>query len=205
MNTQLFIEWGRHTPLLEMRLRRLDHHYDGPILLLVDGFGCHDSDEFTSMCEAEGIVFLPPHTSDQLQPCDLGLFALQKRWSSNIQIDEDLNRQTKEVIRIVDSLRMTVTFKSLTGAFRKAGLITFRLRSLLFFFCFSLRHAVIIFSACPHLYHAPSQPSTSLELRWSPVLYSFLRASLYCTMCSMCSMLIYQIHKIHKYLIMRGK
>ena len=127
MNTQLFTEWGRHTLTPEMRRRRLDHHYDGPILLLVDGFGCHHSDGFTSMCEEEGIVcvFLPPHTSDQLQACDLGLFALQKRWSSNIQIDGDLNRQTKQVIRIVDSLRMAGTFKNITGAFRKAGLVTF--------------------------------------------------------------------------------
>ena len=127
MNTELFIEWRRRTLLPEMRRRRLDHHYDGPILLLVDGFGCHHSDAFTSMCEEEGIVciFLPPHTSDQLQPCDLGLFALQKRWTSNIQIEGDLNRQTKQVIRIVDSLRTAGTFKNITGAFRKAGLVTF--------------------------------------------------------------------------------
>ena len=127
MNTELFTEWGRNTLLPEMRRRRADHDYDGPIVLLIDGFGCHHSDSFTSMCEEEGIVcvFLPPHTSDQLQPCDLGLFAIQKRWSSNIQIDDDLNRQTKQVIKIVDSLRMAGTFKNITGAFRKAGIVTF--------------------------------------------------------------------------------
>ena len=127
MNTELFTEWGRNTLLPEMRRRRADHDYDGPIVLLIDGFGCHHSDGFTSMCEEEGIVcvFLPPHTSDQLQACELGLFALQKRWTSNIQIEGDLNRQTKQVIRIVDSLRMAGTFKNITGAFRKAGLVTF--------------------------------------------------------------------------------
>ena len=55
----------------------------------------HCSDEFVSMCKEENIdcMFLPPYTSDQLQPCDLELFAVHKRWMNSIQIQGDLNRQ----------------------------------------------------------------------------------------------------------------
>ena len=79
------------------------------------------------MCEDENVVcmFIPAHTSDQLQPCDLGVFAIQKRWSANIQISEDLNRQTKQIVKIIDSFRMATTFKNVTAAFRRAGIVTF--------------------------------------------------------------------------------
>ena len=67
--------------------------------------------------------FIPPHTSDQLQPLDLGVFGNQKRWQGNITVEADLNRQTKQVIKIYDSYRMATTPKNVIGAFRKAGLV----------------------------------------------------------------------------------
>ena len=75
------------------------------------------------MCEEENVVlvFLSLHTSDRLQPCDLGLFAVQKRWQSNITLPTHLNKQTKQVIRMIDALRMVTTPKNVIGAFRKGG------------------------------------------------------------------------------------
>ena len=127
VNRALFTDWVRYTLVPEIRWRRNQHQYSGPALVLLDGFQCHQSEDICQMCEEENIIFMffPPHTSDQLQPCDLGLFSNQKRWSSNIQIDPQLNRQTRQVIRIVDSFRMAATFKNVTGAFRKAGIVTF--------------------------------------------------------------------------------
>lgn len=69
--------------------------------------------------------FLPPHTSDQLQPLDLGIFAIQKRWQSNVSVDDTLNRQTKQLIKILDSYRMATTPKNVIGAFRKGGIVTY--------------------------------------------------------------------------------
>ena len=67
---------------------------------------------------------IPPHTSDQLQPLDLGIFADQKRWQSNVSVDQELNRQTKQIIKICDSYRMATTPKNVVSAFRKGGLVT---------------------------------------------------------------------------------
>ena len=91
----------------------------------MDGFGVHTSSAFELLCEEELVivVLIPPHTSDQLQPCDLGLFAVLKRWQSNITLPAHLNRQTKQVVRMLDALRMATTPKNVIGAFRKAGIV----------------------------------------------------------------------------------
>ena len=91
----------------------------------IDGFGCHQTDEFLELASEANIIckFIPPHTSDQLQPLDLGVFGNQKRWQGNITVEADLNRQTKQVIKIYDSYRMATTPKNVIGAFRKAGLV----------------------------------------------------------------------------------
>lgn len=127
VTTKLFTRWGRQALLPEIRRRRAELEYDGPALLLLDGFGCHTSGEFTAMLEEENIicVVFPPHTSDQLQPCDLGIFANQKQYQARITVPQSLNRQTKQAIRIIDSFRCATTAKNIVGAFRKSGLVTF--------------------------------------------------------------------------------
>ena len=127
MNTEVFIKWGKKCFIPEMQRRRQDFGYDGPIILLLDQFGCHCNEVFIAMCEEANIVctFLPPHTSDQLQPCDLGLFGIQKKWMSSIQIPDGLNRQTRQIVKIIDSYRMATTFKNVTSAFRRAGIVTY--------------------------------------------------------------------------------
>ena len=146
MTKKLFLRWGRLCLIPEMRLKRTIHGYDGPIVLLLDRFGCHCSDEFVSMCEEENIqcMFLPPHTSDQLQPCDLGLFAVQKRWMNSIQIQGDLNKQTRQIVKIIDSYRMATTFKNVTGAFRKAGIVSYVDENLRLIARFDIRFATAV-------------------------------------------------------------
>ena len=125
MNTELFLLWAEHSFLPELRDRRAKLGYSGPALLLLDGFGVHHSPPFEAMCQEENVVlmFYPAHTSDQLQPCDLGLFGNQKRWQANISLDQRLNTQTKQCIRILDSLRLATTPKNIIGAFRKSGIV----------------------------------------------------------------------------------
>ena len=125
MNSDLFLFWAEHSFLPEIRDRRAKLDYTGPALLLLDGFGVHHSAAFEAMCQEANIIlmFYPPHTSDQLQPCDLGLFGNQKRWQANISVDKTLNIQTRQVIRILDALRMAATPKNIAGAFRKSGIV----------------------------------------------------------------------------------
>lgn len=126
VNTKLFLDWGREIFFPELKRRRFEQSYEGPIVLIFDGFGCHQSDAFLELAEENNVICkrIPPHTSDQLQPLDLGVFANQKRWQSNITVDADLNRQTKQIIKICDSYRMATTPKNVIGAFRKGGIVT---------------------------------------------------------------------------------
>ena len=125
MNSSLFLQWAERSFFPEIRERRARLNYEGPVLLIMDGFGVHTSSAFEALCDDENVVVLliPPHTSDQLQPCDLGLFAVLKRWQSNISLPKHLNRQTKQIIRMLDGLRMSTTPTNVIGAFRKAGIV----------------------------------------------------------------------------------
>ena len=126
VNKELFIQWAKRSLFPQMQQRRLELDYLGPILIILDGFGCHQSPEFQELAESENIVlrFIPPHSSDQVQPLDLGIFSNQKRWQNNISVEAQLNRQTKQVIKIVDSYRMATTFKNVVSSFRRAGIVT---------------------------------------------------------------------------------
>lgn len=51
-----------------------------PRLLILDGHGSHETDEFMWECYSNNIqlLFLPPHTSHVLQPLDLAIFSSLK-------------------------------------------------------------------------------------------------------------------------------
>lgn len=80
MNTNLFMKWAKESFVPEMRAKRAWHGYDGSILLIMDGFGVHDCDQFHELMEEENIhpLLLAPHSSDQTQFLDLLIFGLQK-------------------------------------------------------------------------------------------------------------------------------
>lgn len=127
VNTQLFNDWGRNTVLREIGRRRQLHRYEGPAVLIFDGFGCHLNSTFQELLENENIVCvqLPPHTSNQLQPCDLGIFANQKRRQNRVAVAAHWSRQTKQAIKMVGSFRLASTPKNVVAAFRKGGIVTF--------------------------------------------------------------------------------
>lgn len=126
VNSRLFLEWGKVSLIPHIRKMRAELSYDGPCLVIMDGFGCHQTTDFLELLDEENIIyrFIPPHTSDQLQPLDLGIFANQKRCQSNITVDSTLNRQTRQVIKMYDSYRMATTPKNTVGAFRRGGIVT---------------------------------------------------------------------------------
>ena len=125
MSTELFLFWAENAFFPEIRDRRAKLDYAGPVLLLLDGFAVHHSEAFERMCEEENVIllFYPAHSSDQLQPCDLGLFANQKRWQGNISLPKGMSKQTKQAIKVLDSLRIAATPKNIIGAFHKSGIV----------------------------------------------------------------------------------
>ena len=98
--------------------------YTGPGIILLDGCTCHQTAVLDQICTENNMmtIFFPSHTSNQLQPCDLGMFSVHK---TNIrQLDcsyEDPNAQVNRLASIYDSWRKTCTVRNITSAFRAMG------------------------------------------------------------------------------------
>ena len=61
VNKELFIQWAKRSLFPQMQQRRLELDYTGPVLWILDGFGCNQSPEFQERAEAENFVlrFIP--------------------------------------------------------------------------------------------------------------------------------------------------
>ena len=125
MNQELFLSWTRTSFIPEMKEKRARYSYDGPILLIMDGYGVHDCDQFREILSEENIhpILFAPHSSDQTQFLDLLIFALQKSEMQQMRIRNELNWQTKQVIKILDSWQRVTVPRNIIAAFRRGGLI----------------------------------------------------------------------------------
>jgi hypothetical protein len=123
----LFDWWADEVlfPYIKMTRERLQ--YDGPALVILDGCSCHGSDSFDQACMELGVelAFLPPHTSDQIQPLDLGIFAVQKIEASRTRPSPDLNPQTQQLVKILNGYTKACCPNNITSAFRRAGIVTY--------------------------------------------------------------------------------
>ena len=73
------------------------------------------------------VLFIPPHTSNMLQPLDLITFALQKRWKKNIKVDKRFTYQSKQVIEAYESVFRASSPNYIVLAFKRAGIIRTRI------------------------------------------------------------------------------
>jgi hypothetical protein len=78
--------------------------YNGPAIVILDGCTRHAIERIQVGLWAKGIYItpLPPHSSDQTQPLDLGVFAVVKRFSL-LPITRAYSRQSSQVMRIFDA------------------------------------------------------------------------------------------------------
>ena len=124
--TEIFERWAFEVFFPEMQRRRERYNYDGEILLILDGFGPHSSDEFLNGCTENGVIPLPipPHSSDQTQMLDLGIFGVQKTRMQRMRYDSELNKQTIQIMKIVDSFTQAATISNVVSAFRSGGIVS---------------------------------------------------------------------------------
>ena len=124
--TEIFERWAFEVFFPEMQRRRERYNYDGEILLILDGFGPHSSDEFLNGCTENGVIPLPipPHSGDQTQMLDLGIFGVQKTRMQRTRHDSELNKQTIQIMKIVDSFTQAATISNVVSAFRSGGIVS---------------------------------------------------------------------------------
>ena len=120
----LFERYVRDVLIPAVHERRRALRYNGPAVLTMDRCSCHCGDSLMSLCEQNGIrlLYLPAHSSDQTQACDLGLFGNLKAAQSRIHVPNGMSVQSKQVIRIISAFQATCHPLAVTSAFRRAGI-----------------------------------------------------------------------------------
>ena len=132
INTQIFCEWFDNVFINTIREKRQATGYDGDAVLIMDGFIAHhkcvEDPDRASILEREKIkiLFIPPHSSDQVQPLDLVTFNLQKTWKQNITYITSY--QTRQILQTYNSLLMASTPHYIKAAFERAGIYRKRLQ-----------------------------------------------------------------------------
>jgi hypothetical protein len=123
LTAELFAEWADAIFFPDVIHSRQSLGYAGPIFLILDGFAGHLSDTIEEQCLFYGVVLLviPPQTSDQLQPLDLGLFALHKMECHRVHPHTDLSAQTVKILKILCGFQKAATPLNVIKAFRRAG------------------------------------------------------------------------------------
>ena len=130
-NAPIFGHWLLNIFIPHLIEKRKSHNYYGPSLLLLDGFTAHH--KITDYISPEKLkelnltlLYLPPHTSDQIQPLDLGIFGIQKRkygklkkYLSKVPIS-DLSKQILSVYR---SLWQSCDPLHVKSCFQAAGIV----------------------------------------------------------------------------------
>jgi hypothetical protein len=119
LNTEIFEEWIEEcfVPAVAAERDRLD--YWGDAVLLLDSCSPHCSDFVENICNEEGIlvVFIPPHSSDQVQPLDLGIFGHMKQAAGRVNPPKWVSPQTKQLMKILCAMQANCTPPNIISAF----------------------------------------------------------------------------------------
>jgi hypothetical protein len=122
--TELYERWCLEVFFSELGSKREHFQYWGQTILILDGLTCHDPDTTEDLCLGHGcwIELLPPHSSDQIQLCNVGVLGPLKANMTRVHPADDLFKQSKQVLKILSALQMTPLHPTITSAFRQAGL-----------------------------------------------------------------------------------
>jgi hypothetical protein len=96
----------------------------GMAVPIMGGLTCHQSDGLGDGCLDSGVCVgsLPAHSSDQLQPCDLGTFAAMKSSMSRVRPMPDMTRQSRQIVKTLGALQATSIPPTVIHAFAQAGI-----------------------------------------------------------------------------------
>jgi hypothetical protein len=95
--------WAKEVFFPTVAKKRLQYNYQGQAIILIDGFGAHETPFFTQECAQNKIIvkFLIPHTSDRCQPLDFITFSNLKRHYASIHCDRYSSAQSNKIVRMM--------------------------------------------------------------------------------------------------------
>jgi hypothetical protein len=122
ISTALFEEWCWDVFFPEIQRRREAIGYAGDAVLMMDGLTCHESNSFEDACLEHGVCIeiLPTHSSDQFQPCDLGVFGAMKTNIARVRTMPGMSKQSRQIVKILGALQTTLLPPTVVHAFAQA-------------------------------------------------------------------------------------
>jgi hypothetical protein len=93
--------------------------------VIIDGCTWHHCDWVLDEAVAKGVVlhWLPPHSSDETQPLDLGVFGLTRQALRRVRTNPEKTAQSNQWIRMLCAWHVAATPRNVIGRFRPAGLV----------------------------------------------------------------------------------
>jgi hypothetical protein len=121
----LFDLWAGTVLFPEIQRRRIEYHYDGPAVLILDGCTSHKSNWFLDVALTHQVTLhvLPAHSSDKTQALDLGLFGITKQGLTKVRVDPEKSAQSNQLIRMLSAWHVAATPKNIVGSFRRSGIV----------------------------------------------------------------------------------
>lgn len=110
----------------KLHILRQRFNYQGKEVVITEGLLAHKIafDSIDLVKENLIVHYLEPHSSDQVQTLDLGIFGGMKRFLSNYKNNPELSPAAKQILKIFQSLYQICTPLNCRAAFRASGLIT---------------------------------------------------------------------------------
>jgi transposase len=124
INGNIFQDWFLNTFCPELERRRETYNYYGPACLILDGCTAHHGPNFTELCQEKLVqpIFLPPHSSNQLQPLDLCFFGLVKGYISRMNDLKRVNFQSSNIVKVATGFYKSADPCSIVASFENGGI-----------------------------------------------------------------------------------
>ena len=127
----MFREFYETIFLVELTRKRVKYQYQGPALLILDNLlahkkiiGCPIEKDYIFLAPYNlHVLFLVPHSSNQTQPLDLGIFGIQKGYSQNIRNIKNLSPYSNMLNKAIKSMQQASTTDNIIKAFAAAGIV----------------------------------------------------------------------------------
>lgn len=125
INSQSFKYYFETIFIPKLEELRKELNYDGNAIIILDGYTAHKNLIHTLNYSDKKIIFhfLIPHSTDQTQPLDIGIFAQMKRFSSNFRKNTSFSTQSNQIARIVENIEQACSSPACQSAFKAAGII----------------------------------------------------------------------------------
>jgi hypothetical protein len=124
VDRDIFDDWLQDNFLVELQRRKTMHSYDGPAILLLDNCTAHQSEKFQALCQVYSVIacYLPRPSSNQVQPLDLSIFGITKKFFVKANRMEAMNVQTIHIARVVNAFMSAGKPTNIVKTFENSGI-----------------------------------------------------------------------------------